>query len=158
MNTFLNARNKFNVERSKMIIRANILNNLKLEKAQISKDSLMLDEFFNISRHSDLDLLQNLVKDITPPEKYDNVYLKHLYKDQDKELILVWLQNKIPVESHDEHLESIFILEGSCDCYVDDLFIQLEKGGYIQIPLNVDHTIISTSSKPVKAIVSLVKV
>jgi len=158
MKAFLTSPNRPGAERSKMIIRNNILNNLKLEQAKLSGSTLMLDDFISISRHSNLGLFQRLVKDITPDSVFDNVCLKPLYKSEDQELSLVWLKNEIPVESHSEHLESIFILEGSCDCDIGGVSIQLEEGGYIQMPLHVPHKIISTSKKPVKAILSLVKV
>lgn len=158
MKAFLKSPNRLGAERSRMIIRNSILNNLKLEKAQLSKDTLVLNQYIGISRHSDLALFQKLVKEIIPPPAFDNVYLKPLYKSTDQELNLVWLKNEIPIEHHNEHLESVFILEGSCDCYIDDLFIQLEEGGYIQMPLGSHHKIVTTSDKPVKAIVSLVKV
>ena len=158
MKAFFTSQNRPGAERSKMIIRNNILNNLKLEHAKLSGSALMLDEFIDISRHSNLALFQRLVKDISPPPVFDNVYLKPLYVNDEQELNLVWLKNEIPVESHSEHLESIFILEGSCDCFIDGVFIQLKEGGYVQMPLDVPHKIISTSKKPVKAILSLVKI
>lgn len=54
---------------------------------------------------------------------------------------LVYTRMSIPEETHDDLLESFFILEGSCKCMVDGHEHLLNPGDFLEIPLYVNHDI-----------------
>ncbi len=144
--------------RSKEIIQKNILTNLKLEKAVLTEPDLMLEEFIEISRHSKAEQWNELLKEIEPPETFDNIFAKPLFVSEKEELILVWAKDMVPDEVHEDVNECFFLLEGTVDCYVDDQVFHMEKGDFMQIPLHLHHKVIVTSPTPGKAIRSRVSI
>jgi len=145
-------------DHSKNIINKNILENLKLESASLIGDEQLLPEFIGISRHSNIDHWDALVKEITPPSDFENIYAKPLFVSTTQELILVWAKNIVPDEVHDDLTESFLLLEGTADCYVDDEVFSMVKGDFMEIPLHSNHKVVVTSASPGKAIRSRVLV
>ena len=54
---------------------------------------------------------------------------------------LVYTRMNIPEETHEDLIESFFILEGSCRCMVDGQEYLLNPGDFLEIPLYVKHDI-----------------
>lgn len=54
---------------------------------------------------------------------------------------LVYTRMSIPEETHEDLIESFFILEGSCRCMVDGQEYILNPGDFLEIPLYVNHDI-----------------
>lgn len=93
------------------------------------------------------------VKDIPPPAQYDNHYTHALAKEPNKRTYLAWLKHNIPEEVHDRVLESFFILEGTCNCFIDGEITEMKEGDFMAIPLHKAHHIEVTSSTSLKVIV-----
>lgn len=55
--------------------------------------------------------------------------------------VLIISTTDVEEEVHEHEQESFIILEGECECYVGDNVIRLGPGGFIDIPLHVNHNV-----------------
>lgn len=131
--------------------------NLKLEKAQLGGKEQILDEYIGISKYSKVNQWENLIANFAPPEEFDNVYTKSLFKSDHKELTLLWVKSEVPDEVHINVSECFLLLEGTANCYVENQVYAMQKGDFMQIPLDVHHHVVVTSAIPAKAIMSRVE-
>lgn len=115
-----------------------------------------LEENITITRHLDIDLLEQLIEAYSPPSNFDNIHLEPLYADDKSLFAVIWVKEFVPEEVHKEIDERFFVLEGKVNCYVDDMVFEMERGMYMKIPPQSDHRIEVTSQQPAKAIFSRV--
>lgn len=156
MESFIGSFKRKAPKSAKRIIKNNILDKLKLEKAKLIGKDQMLEEFIGISRHSNVNKWEHLIKDIKPPVGFDDIYAKPLFLSENRELLLIWARELVPEEIHDDMEESFLLLEGTVDCYVNDEVFSMVKGDFMQIPLNAHHKVVVTSKTTAKAIRSRV--
>lgn len=105
-----------------------------------------------ISKYADPNLWKVALMEIQAPEEYDGLHLHSLREEGNVIMLVAFLKDVLPNESHDDMRESFMILEGTCTCYVGEDTFYLEPGDYLEIPLYVEHNIVVTSETPVKAI------
>jgi len=154
--TYLAGYQKPVLARNKEIIKQSILENEAWANTQLSTENNQLLEYISISRTTDLEKVNELIKNLTPPTDFDNIAVHNLYKDEKSELMLVWAKVIVPEEEHPHVDESFLMLEGTLDCYIDDEIIHMKKGDFMRIPPHSKHKVLITSSTPAKAIQSRV--
>ena len=44
-------------------------------------------------------------------------------------------------EVHEHEQESFLVLEGECECHIGDTVYRLGPGGFIEIPLHLNHNV-----------------
>ena len=111
-----------------------------------------------INAYSDADQWQRTVASMQPPTSYENLFGYELRHDAHVEQLVFWVKQAVEPEEHQDERESFLILEGRCECFVGGELVQLSAGDYIDIPLDLEHTVQVISETPVKAIVQRVKV
>lgn len=84
-----------------------------------------------------LDALAHLI----PKDPVDIIVFQPLTQTPRLTQSLVYTRMNIPEETHEDLLESFFILEGSCRCMVDGQEHILKPGDFLEIPLYVNHDI-----------------
>lgn len=84
-----------------------------------------------------LDALAHLI----PKDPADVIVFQPLTQTPALTHSLVYTRMSIPEETHDDLIESFFILEGSCRCMVDGQEYVLNPGDFLEIPLYVKHDI-----------------
>ena len=91
---------------------------------------------------------------IQTPEvsSYDHLFSKTLEKDEVNCVMLVWAKKGLPEELHTDLLETFWVLEGSCDCFIGDQKTSMKPGDKMEIPLHIKHSVVVTSSQPLKVI------
>lgn len=94
-----------------------------------------------IDRSSDHDVWLKIVKPFLPRTLEGDMFIKVIRKDEEAEQTIIWTKVNYPDEVHDDLLESFMILEGECECYVDDKIYRLGPGGYFEIPLYAHHDV-----------------
>lgn len=156
MELFSKSYQRKSADESHLIIRNSIIENLKLENLSLSSENETLPKFINISRHTDIEKLESIIKDLNPPVEYDNIYVKPLFISTEKELVLMWGKKMAPDEVHPHINESFLVLEGTMDCVVEGEVFQMKRGDFMRIPPNASHHVIITSILPAKAIRSRV--
>ena len=128
-----------------------------MAKATLS-DSGSLAEFIQISRHTPLNVLADLVRNLQPAEEFDNLFGINLFQDAEKEVTLLWSKEGVPEEVHEDVDERFLLLEGTANCHVGKEIFSMEAGDFMKIPLHTNHWVVITSEQPAKAIVTRVKV
>ncbi len=107
----------------------------------------------HLSGKMDLNQLRKEASEVDFPDiGYSNIAMVPFKKILDFQQFLIRIRKFVPIETHDNMLESFFVLEGSCNCTIGDSEISLSEGGFAEIPLNKPHFPTVTSTKPVLAI------
>lgn len=83
----------------------------------------------------------NAVEHLIPAEPFEDLSIKVLRQDDKIAQMLVVAKVNVPDETHEAYKESFFILKGTCECTIGDETIQLNPGGFLEIPLHVTHDI-----------------
>lgn len=105
-----------------------------------------------LSRHTTLDSIKREIGDLTVPDVDENITMVPFRNVLGFEQFLVRVRQFVPEETHDDLLESFYILEGTCTCFVGENQYPLEAGGFLEIPMFIPHSVTITSEKPVLAI------
>jgi len=129
----------------------------KLDSDILNAERTQFNQFVDISEYSNVESWQNLTHQIIPPKDFD-IHSHVLYKDSKKLLSIVWINDSVPHEVHDNTLESFLVLEGSCTCNLGDEFIEMKAGSFLEIPLNVVHNLTVTSERSLKFILTKKKI
>lgn len=124
----------------------------ELEGVYIEPETGQLNQFVRLSKYSDYRQWRTLTKDLQPPADTD-FYVHNLYRDDKNHLAVLWFNDQIPEEEHDDLKESFMVLEGECTAYLDDKAIELKTGDYWDIPLYVEHSFKNTGKGMVKTVV-----
>ena len=83
----------------------------------------------------------NALAHLIPKDPADVIVFQPLTQTPALTHSLVYTRMSIPEETHDDLIESFFILEGSCRCMVDGQEYVLKPGDFLEIPLYVNHDI-----------------
>jgi hypothetical protein len=103
------------------------------------------------------------VFDIEPPAEYDNIHLHPLESNDTRDLFLAFVKEIVPEEVHHDLIESIMLLEGTCECHIwtekgEKRLVRMQVGDFIEMKIGEIHDIYITSAKPAKAILQWLKV
>lgn len=91
----------------------------------------------NSKHHEWLSALGHLI----PADPTEDFLMHVLRQDQLAAQMLVITKNDVPEETHDDRMESFFILKGTCVCFVDDRIYRLTPGDFLEIPLYANHDV-----------------
>ena len=130
----------------------NDIEELKFAAAKISNETGQLSEFIDVSEHSNIQKWNELIKGITPEKEFENGYSVPLYKSGHHLLTVTWIKKDIPTEIHDDRIEKLLILEGTCTCLLGDEKLYLKAGDCFIVPPNLVHNVLVTSEEMLKAI------
>lgn len=90
--------------------------------------------------------------DMQAPAEYNSSFAKIISHTPECSTAIVWLKEGSPKETHDNQLESFFILEGTCDIVVNNEVFPLYPGDQFTVPLHATHYVKVTSAVPCKLI------
>lgn len=82
---------------------------------------------------------------MTEPDLYDGMYGKIIGKNDERLMMIVWLSDGAPDETHTGESEKFSIVEGTCNITIGDKVHSLEAGDQLSIPLCVNHRVEVTS-------------
>jgi quercetin dioxygenase-like cupin family protein len=57
---------------------------------------------------------------------------------------------EIPIHTHDRQADSIFILDGNCEIFINGSWQHAEAGGHVFVPAGVEHGVRNSGEKPLK--------
>jgi mannose-6-phosphate isomerase-like protein (cupin superfamily) len=106
-----------------------ILNNL------IKENSLSIGNLPLLNKYSDHKNWLKLVKPMLPDSLEEDMFIKILRNCGNVVQSIVWIKNEYPDEVHNHLKESFIVLEGKCECRIDNKVIKLGPGGFLNIPL-----------------------
>ncbi len=113
----------------------NTLENINKEKAGDLNDLPV------INKYSDHHRWQRMVIPLMPksiPEERTMIPLRHTDKVMQ---VLVISRTDVDDEVHEHEQESFLVLEGECECHIGDNVYRLGPGGFIEIPLHLNHNV-----------------
>ncbi|MEO8146636.1 MAG: cupin domain-containing protein [Bacteroidia bacterium] len=98
------------------------------------------------------------VNPITNPERdtFENLHTYDLPSTDEVTNFAVWAKQGHDDEEHNDFLEYIVILKGSCDMYMNGVRNHFNEGEIIRIPKDCNHYAVITSEEPMVAIVQRV--
>ena len=89
---------------------------------------------------------------LEPAEEYDNLYIQKIDTDSLSTTFAIWIKLQVKMHKHLNHVENLYILEGTGEFTVSDSTYDVKKGDLIIIPKNTWHGVTISSKKPMKAI------
>jgi mannose-6-phosphate isomerase-like protein (cupin superfamily) len=110
-----------------------------------------------INVYSDSEQWQRTIAAIQPTREFRNLYTHPLRENGGVAQFILWAKLEVKPEGHHDERESFLILEGECECRIGGETVRLSAGDYVDIPLDVEHTVRVLSTEPVKAIIQRVK-
>lgn len=113
----------------------NTLENLNKEKQMDPENLPIINEF------TDYRKWLTLVQGLLPKQQDEDRICKVLHHTDTVTQMLLSSKTDIPVETHEDVLESFVILEGRCECYIGNNIFELGPGGFTEIPLHVRHSV-----------------
>ena len=96
-------------------------------------------------RYSDYRAWLKAVEPLIPTQPFEDFFALPLHHDDKIEQTLVVTKLGVPEETHENVIESFFILEGSCVCKVGAHTYTLNAGDFLEIPLLEKHDVTLTS-------------
>jgi quercetin dioxygenase-like cupin family protein len=88
-----------------------------------------------------------------PVEDFENLYMQPLPSTREIINFAVWVKKGHEPELHDDMIEYIAVMEGSCNIYFGNEKRSYSRGDIITIPPHILHHAEITSSKPMFALV-----
>jgi mannose-6-phosphate isomerase-like protein (cupin superfamily) len=131
-------------------------NTLALIDNLIREESIQTNELPLLNKYSDSKNWLLKVRPLLPGKLEDDMFVHVLQDNEEVEQLLMWTRVDIPDEVHVLEKESFIVLEGECECYIDDKVIKLKAGEFIDIPMHAHHDV-KVVKGPVLAIVQRLK-
>lgn len=103
--------------------------------------AVSLDDLPETSPASLLEAWLNGMAHLIPAEHTEPFFHHLLRHDEQIMQALVVSKINIPEETHEDVIESFFILEGRCRCIIDATEYILGPGDFIEIPLHTNHDV-----------------
>ena len=90
-----------------------------------------------------------------PHPKFDGVKIAILIdKEKDPRLSVSMLSIEpgveIPIHTHDTQADSIYVLEGKGEAFINGKWQEISSGDYIMVPPQEEHGVRNTGSAPLK--------
>ncbi len=120
-------------------LRQRILNTLGFDN-EIDLNNLPI-----VDAYADYKSWLKAVEHLIPARPFDDFFMELLQQDEQVSQMLVVTRIDVPDETHDNWIESFFILEGQCVCTVGKETFTLNAGSFLEVPLNTNHDIKITS-------------
>lgn len=88
-----------------------------------------------------------------PAENYDNLFISELPSTEQVTNFIVYAKKGHEAEMHDNFIEYLYIVKGSCIMNFEGKEIAYNEGDIIQIQPHINHTATVTSEQPMIALV-----
>ena len=128
-----------------------LLDNLATEYKATAQDLPLLNKY------SDLNTWLSIVEPLLPGELKEDMFVKELRNEHGVSQTIIWTKIDYPDEVHDAVEECFIILKGKCRCYIEGEAIEVDAGGFLEIPMFKHHDVRVLKS-PVLAVVQRIKV
>lgn len=89
---------------------------------------------------------------IYPKEDFENIHVEKLDGDELTTQFLIWVKDTVRTHKHNQHSETVHILDGAGRFYLEDTVFSIKKGDFIFIPKDTWHSVKVSSEVPMKVI------
>ena len=80
----------------------------------------------------------------------NNYFRRVIYTTKNQQLVVMSVNDKIPLEVHDKNDQFIKIVQGRCQVQLGNEFYELEDGDSITIPSCTKHEVKNIGTEPIK--------
>ncbi len=87
-----------------------------------------------------------------PTEAFENISRITLNQDSTSSSFLVWIKSEVKNHYHVNHVEHVYVIEGTGDMQLGNDLLKIKSGDYIVIPKKTIHGVRVTSKIPLKVI------
>ena len=95
-----------------------------------------------INKYSDYRHWKRIIQPLVPEEVNGDTEKIQMLRHDHKITQVFFISSKaIPDETHEQEQESFIVLEGECECCIEDKIIRLGPGGFIEIPMYTHHDV-----------------
>ena len=135
----------------------------KLNEQARNRQSISLEDLPILNENANWLDWEAAVVGIEPPDEFDNIHLHPLESNDNRDLFLTFVKEIVPEEVHHDLIESILLLDGTCECHIwtesgNKQLVRMQAGDYIEMKIGEIHDIYITSAQPAKAILQWLKV
>lgn len=102
--------------------------------------------------YSFLAIGQENLKELSPSEDFENILVKKIGGDELSTQFIIWVKDTVRTHRHEDHSESLYIIEGSGIFYMNDQRFKIGVGDFITINKKSWHAVKVTSKKPLKVL------
>lgn len=90
---------------------------------------------------------------LTPPTTFENVYVYPVQHDSLQSVFVIWIKKEVKLHYHQDHTESVIILDGRATMLLNGKELEVKKGDYIFIPKQTPHAVTKVHGrKPLKVL------
>ena len=89
---------------------------------------------------------------IKPVATFDNIHVKKLSSEPNSTTFAIWVKQKVKIHKHMQHVENIYVSEGSGIFYLADSVFNIKSGDLIVVPKNTWHGVDVNSNIPLKVL------
>lgn len=108
----------------------------QLMKSIATESKINLEQPPFINKYSNLNSWNKAVQLLLAAKDFGGIRLYPLLRDATVEMNIAWLETFLDEKGHHENIfvESIFILEGTCECNLGGKVVYLHSGDFLEIP------------------------
>lgn len=92
------------------------------------------------------------LKRLKPTEEFENIHVQKINDDEHQSSFVIWIKESVRLHKHEQHTENIYVISGKGIMRIGNKSLEVKKGDYFRIPKNTPHSLIVTSSKPMKVL------
>lgn len=86
------------------------------------------------------------------PTQKEPIHLIPIREEEKVKQYLAWVGSEVPEEVHDNMVESFLVLNGTCECRLENEKLELRAGDFLEIPIHTTHQVKVTSHEGIFAI------
>lgn len=92
------------------------------------------------------------IQELKPDTSYENILVKKISGTEKSTNFVIWIKNEVKTHYHAEHAESVYIVQGTGKMTLGGDTISVKAGDFISIPPGMHHSLIVTSTIPMKVL------
>ena len=89
---------------------------------------------------------------IKAPANLENIFVRPLYSDSLVSSFVIFIKKEVKAHKHISHSEHVYVLDGEGKMKMNGKEFVMKKGDIIFIPKNTVHSVLTTSSIPLKVL------
>ena len=83
---------------------------------------------------------------------FNNIHVKKLSSNVNATTFAIWVKKSVKIHKHVNHVENIYVSEGSGSFQLEDSTFNISSGDLIIVPKNTWHGVNVNSNKPLKVL------
>lgn len=95
--------------------------------------------------------IQNVLN-LEPDSAFQNIKIQKISGDKNSTAFIIWIRELVRSHKHLTHSETLYVLAGEGEFFMDGKKTKISKGDFLFIPSGIIHSLKVTSSFPMKVL------